>query len=85
MALEDINLPAPNPNLGGVGELAGRDTSLANYIGPYVTNMLGRGAALADSPYTPYEGQLTAGQSPLQQQAFQGLANLVVPTEKAGA
>ena len=84
MAIEDINLPASNLN-SSVGELAGRDTSLANYVGPYVTNMLGRGAALADSPYTPYEGKLTAGQSPLQQQAFQGLANLVVPTEKAGA
>lgn len=85
MALEDINLPAPNPNLGGVGEIAGQNKGLAEYVGPYVTNMLGRGAALADAPYTPYEGQLTAGQSPLQQQAFQGLANLVLPTEKAGA
>jgi len=84
MAIEDLNLPASNIN-SAVGEIAGRDTALASYVGPYVTNMLGRGAALADSPYTPYEGQLTAGTSPLQQQAFQGLANLVVPTEEAGA
>lgn len=84
MAIEDLNLPASNIN-SAVGEMAGRDTALASYVGPYVTNMLGRGAALADSPYTPYEGQLTAGTSPLQQQAFQGLANLVVPTEEAGA
>jgi len=84
MALEDINLPAPTLN-SAVGEMAGRDTALASYVGPYVTNMLGRGAALGDMPYTPYEGQLTAGPSALQQQAFQGLANLVLPTEAAGA
>ena len=84
MAIEDLNFPAFNLN-SAVGEMAGRDTALASYVGPYVTNMLGRGAALGDIPYTPYEGQLTAGTSPLQQQAFQGLANLVVPTEEAGA
>ena len=85
MAFRDINLAATNPNLGGVGEIAGQNRGLAEYVGPYVTNLLGQGAALGDMPYTPYEGQLTAGQSPLQQQAFQGLANLVVSPEKAGS
>jgi len=86
MAIADESIiPAPNPNLGGVGETAGRDTTLANYVGPYVTNILGQGAALGDMPYTPYEGPLTAGESSLQQQAFQGLGNLVVSPEKAGA
>jgi hypothetical protein len=45
-----------------------------------VTDMLGKGAALADMPYQPYMGPLTAGQSTLQDTAFQGLANLSVPT-----
>jgi hypothetical protein len=42
--------------------------------------MLGKGAALANMPYTAYQGPLTAGASNLQQQAFTGLANLTVPT-----
>jgi hypothetical protein len=41
--------------------------------------MLGKGAALANMPYTAYEGQLTAGPSALQSQAFQGLGALQVP------
>jgi hypothetical protein len=47
--------------------------------------MLGRGMALASQPYEAYTGQLTAGPSQLQQQAFQGLAGLAVPTEQMGA
>lgn len=58
----------------------GTESSLSNWAGPYVTDMLGRGWALADTPYTAYQGELTAGESPLQQQAFSGLANLVAPT-----
>jgi hypothetical protein len=42
--------------------------------------MLGKGAALANMPYTPYEGQLTAGPSALQTQAFQGLGALQMPS-----
>jgi len=42
--------------------------------------MLGRGAALANMPYTPYEGPLSAGPSALQSQAFQGLGALQVPS-----
>ena len=66
---------------GGVASGAlGQSSSLSPWAGPYVTEMLGKGAALADMPYQPYMGPLTAGQSPLQTQAFQGLANLTVPT-----
>lgn len=62
-----------------VGQQTGSSDALAQYAGPYVTDMLGRGAALADQPYYAYEGPLTAGESGLQQQAFQGLAGLAVP------
>ena len=58
----------------------GRSSSLSPYAGPYVSEMLGRGAALADMPYTAYQGPLTAGPSSLQNQMFQGLAGLAVPT-----
>lgn len=47
------------------------ESNLSNWAGPYVTDMLGRGAALADTPYQSYSGPLTAGASSLQQQAFQ--------------
>lgn len=56
------------------------ESSLSSWAGPYVTDMLGRGAALANMPYTPYEGPLSAGPSALQSQAFQGLGALQVPS-----
>ena len=47
------------------------ESNLSNWAGPYVTDMLGRGAALSETPYQSYSGPLTAGASSLQQQAFQ--------------
>lgn len=58
------------------GQTTGTESSLSTWVGPYVTDMLGRGKALADQPYQAYQGPLTAGTSGLQQQAFTGLANL---------
>lgn len=63
-----------------VGSQTGTESSLSNWAGPYVTDMLGKGAALAETPYEAYTGPLTAGTSALQNQAFQGLANLTIPT-----
>lgn len=63
-----------------VGQITGKQESLSEWAGPYVTEMLGRGMAVGSTPYTAYQGPLTAGQSGLQTQAFQGLANLAVPT-----
>jgi len=57
----------------------GIESSLSPYAGPYVSEMLGRGQALASMPYQAYEGQLTAGPSDLQTQAFQGLGGLGIP------
>jgi hypothetical protein len=54
--------------------------TLSNWAAPYVTNMLGQGQALANAPYQAYTGPLSAGASGLQEQAFQGIANLTVPT-----
>jgi hypothetical protein len=56
-----------------------RESSLSPYVGPYVTDMLGRAEALAQLPYQQYGGQLTAGPSALQSQAFQGIGGLTVP------
>ena len=64
-----------------VGKQTGTESSLSNYVGPYVTDMLGKGEALADMPYEAYTGPLTAGESDLQTQAFTGLANLTVPED----
>jgi hypothetical protein len=49
---------------------------LSSWAGPYVSNYLGKGQALADMPYQAYMGPLTAGASNLQQQQFAGLSNL---------
>lgn len=64
------------------GTVAGTESSLSNWAGPYVTEMLGRGQALASMPYQAYTGPLTSGPSALQEQTWQGLANLVVPTQE---
>jgi hypothetical protein len=61
-------------------DFTGMSSSLSPWAGPYVTEMLGRGAALASMPYQAYMGPLTAGESQLQQQAFTGLGSLNIPT-----
>jgi len=57
----------------------GQESNLSNWAGPYVTDMLGRGWGLADQGFDAYQGPLTAGASPLQEQAFSGIAGLAVP------
>lgn len=63
-----------------VGQQTGTESSLSSWVGPYVTNMLGQGAALAAQPYQAYTGPLTAGPSGLQQQAWEGISGLNIPT-----
>jgi len=60
--------------------LTGIESNLSNWAGPYVTNMLGQGQALANMPYQAYLGQLTAGESPLQTGAFNTAASLQTPS-----
>ena len=69
----------------GVGQQTGTESSLSNWVGPYVTEMLGRGQALASQPYQAYTGPLSAGPSATQQTAFQGIAGLTIPTEQMKA
>ena len=73
-----------NTSTGGVdpvvGEIAGTESSLSNWAGDYVTNMLGQGRALGEQAYQAYEGPLSAGTSGLQQQAFTGIGGLQAPT-----
>jgi hypothetical protein len=60
------------------------ESALSNWAGPYVTDMLGKGQALSETPYQAYMGPLTAGSSPLQNQAFQGIAGLAMPSTMGG-
>ena len=69
----------------GVGQQTGTESSLSNWAGPYVTEMLGKGQALANQPYQAYTGPLTAGASGTQQNAFQGIAGLTIPTDQMKA
>ena len=72
---------APDPI---VGQQTGTESSLSNWVGPYVTEMLGRGQAISTQPYEAYTGPLTAGEAAPQTAAFQGIGNLVVPTDDMG-
>ena len=58
----------------------GFESSLSNWAGDYVTDMLGQGKALGNQDYEAYQGPLTAGASDLQQQSFQGIGALQAPT-----
>jgi len=71
----------PDPT---VGQKTGESGALAEFAGEYVTDMLGKGRALAEQPYTAYTGPLTAGPSALQTKAFQGVGNIAAPTESMG-
>ena len=68
-----------------VGLETGRESSLSNWAGDYVTDMLGKGQALADEGYNAYTGPLTAGTSDLQDTTFSAFDDLSVPTEEMGA
>lgn len=59
-------------------------TSIPDYAKPYVERMLGKTEALSGTPYQAYQGERIAGFTPMQQQAFQGVANLQ-PAQQLGA
>ena len=62
---EDTSAPA--------GATTGGESSLSNWAGDYVTEMLGKGQALGSQDYQGYMGPLTAGTSELQDVAFGGI------------
>ena len=68
-----------------IGKQTGTESSLSNWAGPYVTEMLGRGQALASAPYQAYTGPLSTGPSAAESAAFQGIAGLSIPTDQMGA
>lgn len=78
-------MTTPAGNVGNVpdptaGKQTSTESSLSSWAGPVITSNLGRAEALSKEDYQAYGGPLTAGESALQNQAFQGLANLSVPT-----
>jgi len=70
--------------LAGLG-ITGTESNLSNWAGPYVTNMLGQGQALAQMPYQAYTGDLTAGTTPLLASAFTNATNLSTPASIGNA
>jgi hypothetical protein len=67
-----------------VGQPDTQTDSLSPWAAPYVTDMLGKGQALSNTPYQAYSGPLTAGSSALQDTAFSGLAGINIPTTEMG-
>lgn len=82
------NTPSPTSSSAGVAPDVSRTSTLSPWVGDYVTNALGQGAALASAPYQAYKGPLTAGPSGLQQQAFAGASDIAgagyTPTQFTG-
>jgi len=54
-------------------------STLSDWAGGYVTDMLGKAQAISDQPYQVYQGPMTAGESGLQNKVFQGLGSLNFP------
>jgi hypothetical protein len=61
--------------------------TVSTYAQPYISDLLGKAQAFTADPSTAYTGQLTAGPSYLQEQAWQGLSGLTLPSglTEAGA
>jgi hypothetical protein len=76
--------PAPAPAPPSI------ESSLSNWAGPYVTDMLGKGKAVSEDMIANptnyvYQGDRVAGPSALQTQAFTGAGNLGVNANLTGA
>ena len=63
------------------GSGSANTSTLSEWAGPYVTNMLGKAEAISNDPYQAYQGPMTAGESGLQSNVFQGLGNLAFPSQ----
>lgn len=71
---------------GGQPDKQTQVTDVPDYAKPYVKDMLAKGAALTDinqNPYQTYGANRIAGFSPMQQQSFQGAANMR-PSQQLG-
>lgn len=76
----------PTPTIASQGTSTAQ--GLSTWAGPYVSDYLGKGMAVANTPYQAYKGPLTAGASDLQQQQFAGLSDVAktgyTPTQFQG-
>lgn len=70
------NVVPPASSTMDAPEGTSTSSSLSNWAGPTVTNMIGRADALSQTPYEAYTGPLAAGTSPVQNQAFTSAAGL---------
>jgi len=59
--------------------------TVSPYAQPYVSDMLSKAQALTDTAMPAYQGQLTAGPSELQNQAWSGLSGLTLPASLQNA
>jgi len=68
------------PGAQGSPSRGSNTSTLSDWAGDYITNMLGQAQAVANQPYQVYGGPLTADASQLQNQVFQGLGSLNFPS-----
>ena len=66
----------PLPSTSG----SANTSTLSEWAGPYVTDMLGKAQALSNTPYQTYQGPLTAGASDIQQKLFKGIGDINFPS-----
>ena len=69
-----------NPTEMNVVPKESSQAGVSTYAQPYATNLLEKSNALLNAPTPQYTGEMAAGPSALQNQAFQGLSNLTLPT-----
>jgi len=80
-----VNAPATAASSPGGVMPTTNESNLSSWAGPGVADYITKGTAIAQSPYQAYTGPLTAGSSPLQQQAFNTASQISVPTAQMGA
>jgi len=73
-----------SPGLKAVPDTSNQQT-ISPYAQPYVSDLLGKAQAFTGAATPAYTGQLTAGPSYLQEQAWQGLSGLTLPEGLAEA
>ena len=73
---------ATTPGSSGSPMSGSANTStLSDWAGQYVTDMMGKAQAISNTPYQTYQGPMTAGASNLQSNLFQGLGGLNFPNQ----
>jgi len=78
--MPDTTAPTPGSTGSPMSGSANMST-LSDWAGGYVTDMMGKAQALSNTPYQTYQGPMTAGESSLQNKMFQGLGGLSFPSQ----